>query len=95
MADCRSVELFAFNFASKNFAYRKLALTDLCQHSQVLCVIFLNTLTKTDQGAQHVTDIGTAANLTAQLNTNLRAVFKCIQKPVIELPMAKFHFGTK
>ena len=82
MADQRSVELLAFNFASRTFAYRRLAqgLSRALSTFSSFMRGYLDSVIKADQCAQHVEDIGIAANRTEQLIKNIRAVFKCIQK---------------
>ena len=96
MADRRSVELLAFNFASKTFAYRRLA-QGLSRALSVFSSFmreYLDTVIKADQCAQYVDDIGIAANTTEQLIKNIRAVFKCIHKAGLKLTIEKCHFGV-
>ena len=82
MADQRSAEIFAFNFASGTFAYRRLA--QGVSRSLSLFSIFirecLDPVIEADQCACNVDDMGLAANLLEQLISTLRAVFKYIQK---------------
>ena len=83
MADQRSVELLAFNFASRTFAYRRLAQglsRALSAFSSFMREYFD---IKGDQCAQYVDDIGIAAHTTEQHIKNIRAVFKCIRKAVL------------
>ena len=54
----------------------------------------MNPGNKTDQCFRYV-DIGIAVNSPEQLFTELRAVFKCIQKVGLKLSMAKRHFRSK
>ena len=81
MADQRSVEMLAFNFASRTFAYRRLAQS----LSRSVSVFFsymreyLDPVVKADQCAQYVDDIGITANNAKDLTQNIRAVFKCIR----------------
>ena len=97
MADQRSIEMLAFNFASRTFAYRRLAQG----HSRALSAfsIFmrecLDKVIKTDQCAQYVDDIGRAANSATQLINNFRATFQCIRTAGLKLTMHKCHFGAK
>ena len=96
MADQRSVELLAFNFASKTFAYRRLA-QGRCRALSAFSSFmweYLDTVIKADQCAQYVDDIGNAANTTEQLIKNIRAVFKCIRKAGLKLTIEKCHFGV-
>ena len=96
MADQRSVELLAFNFASRTFAYRRLAqgLSRALSAFSSFMREYLDTVIKADQYAQYVDDIGIAANTTEQLIKNIRAVFKCIRKAGLKLTIEKCHFGV-
>ena len=82
MADQRSVELLAFNFASRTFAYRRLAqgLSRALSAFSSFMQEYLDSVMKADQCAQFVDDIGIAANTTDQLIKNISAVFKCNRK---------------
>ena len=81
MADQRSIEMLAFNFASRTFACRRLTQ----EHRQALSAFssfmseYLDKSFKADQCAQYVDDIGIAANDAEQFISNLRATFQCIQ----------------
>ena len=96
MADQRSVELLAFNFASRTFAYRPLAqrLSRALSAFSSFMQEYLDSGIKADQCAHYVVDIGIAANTTEQLIKNLRAVFKCIRKAGLKLTIEKCHFGV-
>ena len=82
MADQRSIEILAFNFASRTFAYRRLAqgLSRSLSAFSSFMREYLDKVIKADQRAQYVDDIGIAANDTDHLITNLRATFKCTFK---------------
>ena len=69
MADQRSVEFLAFNFASRIFAYKKLAqgLSRSLSPSSSFMREYLDPVVKADQCAQYVDDIGIAANNTTDL----------------------------
>ena len=77
MADQQSIELLAFNFASKTYANRRLAQGFSRSLSAIPSFIreYLNLLIKANQCAQYVNDIGMAAITPQQLIKNLRAVF--------------------
>ena len=95
IADQRSVELLAFNFASRTFAYRRLAeglSRDLSAFS-IFMREYLDTAIKADQCAQYFDDIWIAANTPEQLIKNIRAVFECIGTAGINLTIKKRHFG--
>ena len=64
MANQQSIELLAFNFASRTIAYRRLAQglsRSLSAFSSFLRE-YLDPVIKSDQCAQYVDDIGIAAN---------------------------------
>ena len=69
MADQRSLELLAFIFASRIFAYRRLAQGLSRAFSAFSSFIreYLYKVIKTDQNAQYTDDIGIAANDAEQL----------------------------
>ena len=96
MADKQSVEMLAFNFASRTFAYRRLAqgLSRSLSAFSSFMREYLDPVVKADQCAQYVDDIGIAANDSKQLIRNLEAVFKCLRKAGLKLTMSKCHFGA-
>ena len=97
MANQQSIELLAFNFASRTFADRRLAQglsRSLSAFSRFIREYF-DPVGKADQCAQYVDDIGIAANTPEQLIENLRAVFQCLRKTGLKLSMAKCHFGVQ
>ena len=97
MADQQSIELLAFNFASRTLAYRRLAQGLRRSLSAFSSFIreYLDPVIKADQCAQYVDDIGIAANTLEQLIKNLRAVFQCLRKAGLKLSMTKCHFGVQ
>ena len=95
MADQRSIEMLAFNFASRTFAYRRLAQARALSAFSSFKREYLDKVIKADQCAQYVDDIGIAANNAAQLINNLRATFQCIRTAGLKLTMHKCHFGGK
>ena len=96
MADQRSIEMLAFNFASRTFAYKRLAqgLSRALSAFSSFMRENLDKVIKTDQWAQYVDDIGIAANSVTQLIRNIRAVFECIRQAGLKLSIDKFHFGV-
>ena len=80
MADQQSIQMLAFNFASRTFAYRRLAqgLSRALSAFSSSMRDNLDKVIKADQCAQYVDDIGIAANDAEQLINNLRATFQCI-----------------
>ena len=97
MADQRSVEMFAFNFASRTFAYRRLAqgLSRSVSPFSGFKREYLDPFVKADQCAQYVDDIGIAANNATDLTRNIRAVFKWIRNAGLKLTIEECHFGVR
>ena len=80
MADQRSMEMLAFIFASRTFAYKRLAqgLGRSVSAFSGFIREYLDPVVKADQCAQYVDNIGIAANNATDLTRNIRSVFKCI-----------------
>ena len=97
MADQRSVEMFAFNFASRTFAYKRLA-QGLSRSVSVFSSFmreYLDPVFKSDQCAQYMDDIGIAANNATDLARNIRAIFKFIRQAELKPTTKKCHFGVR
>ena len=94
MADQRSIELLAFKFASKTFAYRRLAqgLSRAQSAFSSFMREYSDKVIKTNQCAQYVDDIGIAANNADTFSRNLKKKFKCIRKAGLKLTKHKCHF---
>ena len=97
MADQRSVEVLAFNFASRTFAYKRLAQGPSRSVSAFSSFMreYLDPVTKPDQCAQNVDDIRIAANIATDLTRHIRAVLKCIRQAGLKLTIEKCHFGVR
>ena len=97
MADYQSIQMLAFNCASRTFAYRRLAQGLRRSFSAFLGFMSenLDRAVKADQCAQYVDDIGIAANDTKQYCINIKTVFECIRNAGPKLSMSKCHFGVK
>ena len=97
MADQRSVEMLAFNFASRTFAYKRFAqgLSRSVSAFSSFMREYLDPVVKADQCAQYVDDIGNAANNAMDLTRKIRAVFKCIRQAGLKLTIEKCHFGVR
>ena len=97
MADQRSVEMLAFNFASRTFAYKKLAqgLSRSVSAFSSFIREYLDLVVKADQCAQYLDDIGIAANNATDLTRNIRAVFKCIRQAGLKPTNEKCHLGVR
>ena len=97
MADKRSVEMIAFNFASRTSAYRRLAqgLSRSVSAFSSFMREYLDPVVRADQCAQYVDDIGIAANNATDLTRNIRAVFKCIRNAGLKLTIEKKPFWSQ
>ena len=97
MADQRLVEMLAFNFACRTFAYRRLAqgLSRSVSAFSSFMREYLDPVVKADQCAQYVDDIGIEANNAMDLTRNIWAVFKCICNAGLKLTTEKCHFGVR
>ena len=97
IADQRSVEMLAFNFASLTFANKRLAqgLSRSVSAFSSFMREYLDPFVKADECAQYVDDIGIAANNATDLTRNIRAVFKCIGQARLKLTIEKRHFGVR
>ena len=96
MADQRSIEILAFNFTSRTFAYRRLAqgLSRALSAFSSFMREYFDKVNKADQCSQYVDDVGIAANDADHLIGNLRATFKCIQDAGLKLTMHNNHIGA-
>ena len=79
MADQRLIESLDFNFASRTFAYRRLA-QGLRRALTAFSSLMREYRDKVNQCVQYVDDIGIAANDADHLIANLTATFECIQE---------------
>ena len=97
MADQRSVEVLAFKFSSRTFAYKRLAqgLSRPMSAFSSFMREYLDPVVKADQCAQYVDDIGNAANNATDVTRNIRANFKCIRQTGLKLTIEKCHFGVR
>ena len=87
IADYQSIQMLAFIFASRTFAYRRLA-QGLSRSLSVFSSFmreYLDQAIKADQCAQYVDDIGIAVNDSTQFCINIKTVFECIRKAGLKL----------
>ena len=97
MVDQRSVEMLAFTFVSRTFAYKRLA-HDLSRSVSALSIFmraYFDGVVKADQCAQNLDDIGIAANDATEFTRNIREVFKCILQTGLKMTIEKCHFGVR
>ena len=97
MADQRSVEILAFNIASRTFAYKRLeqSLSRSVSAFSSFMREYLDPVVKADQCAQYVDDIGIAVKTATDLTRNIRAVFKCVRQAGLKLTIEKCHFWSQ
>ena len=97
MADQKLVELLVFSFASRTFAYLRLAqwLSRSFSSFSSFMREYLDRVKKADKCAQYVDDIGIATDTAEELKNNLREVFQCIREAGLRLTIAKCQFGAK
>ena len=97
MADQRSVEMLAFNFASNTLAHKRLAqgLSRSVSAFSSFMREYVDPVVKADQCAQYLDDIRIAANNATDLTRIIQAVFKCIRPAELELTNEKCHFGVR
>ena len=89
--------MLAFNFASRTFAYKRLAQglsRSVSGFSSFMCE-YLDPVVKADQCAQYEDDLGTAVNNATDLTRNIRAVLKCNRHARLKLTIKKCHFGVR
>ena len=97
MANQRSVEKLAFNFASGIFAYKRLAqgLSRSVSSFSSIMREYLNPVVKADNCAQYVDDIAIATKNATYLTRSIRAVFKCTRQAGLKLTIEKCHFRVR
>ena len=91
------MEMLAFKFASRTFAYKRLA-QDLSRSVSAFLSFmceYLDRVLKVDQWAHDADDIGIAANNATDLTWNIRAVFKCICQAGLKMTIEMCHFGVQ
>ena len=94
MADIKSIEVLAFNFASRTFAYRRLAqgLSRALSAVSTFTREYLDKVIKAGQCAHYFDDIGIAANDSDHLMQNIRATFECKRHAGLKLSMRNCYF---
>ena len=97
MADQRSVEMLAINFASRTSAYKVFA-QDLSRSWSAFSSLmreYVDPVVKADHCARYLYDIGIAAKIATDVTRNTRAVCKCIRHKGLKLTIEKWHFGVR
>ena len=97
MADEQSVQLLAFNFASRTYAFQRLA-QGLSRSASAFSSFMrqnLDPVITADKCFQYVDDIGIGAHDTNDMLEKLRAVFTCIRESGMKLATDKCAFGLR
>ena len=97
MADQRSAQMLAFNFASRISVYKRLAqgLSRTVSAISSFMREYLDPVVKADQCAQYVDNIGIEANRATDITGNIRAIFQCIHRAGLKLTIEKCRFGVR
>ena len=97
MADDLSVQLLAFNFASRTYAYKCLAqgLSKSVTDFSSFIRHYLDPCLEANICTQYMDDIGKAVNNFNELVPNLRKIFECVRKSGLKLSPSKCEFGVQ
>ena len=89
--------MLASNFASRTFAYKRLAqgLSRSVSAFSSFMREYLDPVVKADRRTQNVDDIGIATNNATDLTRNIWAVLKCFRQAGLKLTIEKCHFGVR
>ena len=95
MADIESIQLLAFNFEGRTYAYQRLAqgLSRSVTSFSSFMRKYLDACIAAGRCFQYVDDVGSAAQNAVELVENLVAIFKCIEKSGLKLTIKKCEFG--
>lgn len=96
MADEQSIQLLAFNFGSRTYAYQRLAqgLSRSVSAFSSFMRKHMDPCIATNKCFQYVDDIGTAVHTAKELLENLRAIFECIRQAGVRLSIEKCQIGV-
>ena len=97
MADDLSVQLLAFNFGSRTYAYKCLAqgLSKSVTGFSSFIRHYLDPCLAADMCTQFMDDIGSAVNNYQELIPTLKKIFECIRKSGLKLSPKKCEIGTQ
>ena len=97
MADDISVQLLAFNFSSRTYAYKCLAqgLNKSVTGFSSFIRHYLDPCLAGDMCTQFMDDIGSAVHTFDELIPNLSKIFECIRKSGLKLSPSKCEIGTQ
>ena len=96
MADDLSVQLLAFNFASRTYAYKCLAqsLSKSVTGFSSFIRTYLDPCLAANICTQYMDDIALAADNVSELSARLDTIFKWVRSSGLKLSPAKFQFGV-
>ena len=97
MADEKSIQLLAFSFASRTYAYKCLAqgLSKSVTGFSSFIRHYLDPCLAANICTQYMDDIGSAVKNFDELIPNLRKIFECIRKSGLKLSPDKCEIGTQ
>ena len=97
MADDRSVQLLAFNYASRTYAYKCLAqgLSKSVTGFSAFITHYLDPCLAANNCTQYMDDKGSAVKNFDALIPNLRKIFECIRRSGLKLSPGKCEIGTQ
>ena len=95
MADPLSVQLLSFNFASRTYAYTRLAqgLNKSVTGFSSFFRFYLDSCLAAILGTQFMDDLGSGVETLEQMIPNLRQTFDCLRKSGLRLTPQKCEFG--
>ena len=95
MDGLESIQLLAFNFEGRTYAYQRLAqgLSRSVTSFSSFMRKYLDPCIAAGRCFQYVDDVGSAANNVDELVDNLEEIFKCIARSGLKLTMKKCEFG--
>ena len=97
MADERSIQLLAFNFGSRTYAFKRMAqgLSRSVSAFSSYMRRYLDENIAADECTQYVDDIATGSYTVEKHIHNLEGIFKSIKRAGLRLSMSKCQFGVK
>ena len=97
MADDLSIQLLAFNFASRTYAYKCLAqgLSKSVTGFSSFIRHYLDQCLAANICTQYMDDIGSGVETFEELIPNLRQIFECVRKSGLKLSPGKCEFGVQ
>ena len=97
MADDQSIQLLAFNYSSRTYAYKCLAqrLAKSVRGFSAFIRNYLDPCPAAGSCTQFMDEIGCGVEKFEELVPKLRKIFSCIRKPGLKFATAKCHIGNE